>query len=71
MYKDGKINYHTPVYHYLRTGPGGMKNDVIGTGSTGGDVITYDVINENLSEFENLKFYKFEILDGKAKIINK
>ena len=64
---NGKIERYIPSYNFMRLGKGGIKNDVIGTGSTESKFIYYDVQSDIILE-EGLR-YVFEIVDDKNKIV--
>jgi hypothetical protein len=67
IYKNGKIEYRTPVVYALTRG--NWKTGFSGNKKIGGDVKYYEVVSDvELIEGER---YKFEVVDGKAYILTK
>lgn len=67
-YKGGKLVRTTRRYNFLKGG--NWKTGFSGVGVTGGEEIEYEIVNKELIE-ESLidKTYKFNVIRGKAKII--
>jgi len=67
IYKNGKIEYRTPVVRALSGG--NWKTGWSGIKKVGGDIKQYEVVSDvDLIEGE---YYRFEVIDGKAHIIIK
>lgn len=66
-FKDGKMVYTTPRYNFLRGG--NWNSGFSGVGSTGGNEISYEILNEEkLDKLKPFKSYHFDVIDGKALI---
>lgn len=64
---NGKMQYTTPRYNVLRGG--NWKTGFSGIGSTGGDTIEFEIINEEMiDKIKVNNYYTFDVVDGKALI---
>lgn len=66
-YMNGKIHYFTPRYNFL-TG-GNWKDGFSKVSSSGGNIEEYEILPTDII-LEEGKWYDFELIDGKAKIIH-
>lgn len=67
-YMNGKIHYFTPIYNFLAGG--NWKDGFSKVSSSGGDKKEYEII-DSAAILKEGKWYDFELIDGKAKILTK
>lgn len=67
-YRHGKIVFETPRYNFLKGG--NWTDGFIGVDSTGGIEKEFEISNkEMIDESLPMKYYKFNIVNGKAFIV--